>query len=146
MLADDDTMSHIDVGIDATVQRPTKLSPLAPIIGPDYPWEGTMHFYGSVVTLAPNDHCIYYACNVQGKKQGAADDQSSCCVAVSTDGTTWTKPLLPYCQVGVGDSASPLNLLYRGYLHLGNRVSVGHSCIHLDCRWLISKFPTCTSF
>ena len=92
-------MSHIDVGIDATVQRPTKLSPLAPIIGPDYPWEGTMHFYGSVVTLAPNDHCIYYACNVQGKKQGAADDQSSCCVAVSTDGTTWTKPLLPYCQV-----------------------------------------------
>ena len=55
-----------------------------------------MHFYGSVVTLAPDDHRIFYACNVLGAKQGAVDDQSSCCVAVSTDGVTWTKPLLPF--------------------------------------------------
>jgi hypothetical protein len=95
LIADGEIFESIDHGISASLQRPIKESELAPLIAPEYPWEGTMHFYGSVVTFAPNDHRIYYACNMQPKAQGAVDGATSCCVAISTDGTTFTKPLLP---------------------------------------------------
>lgn len=110
LLADGDTMEHVDAGIVATVQRPIKRSSTAPLIGPDYPWEGTMHFYGSVVTLAPDDHRIYYACNVQAKKQGAPDNPSSCCVAVSSDGNTWNKPMLS--QISFNSSFPKTNMVF----------------------------------
>jgi hypothetical protein len=97
LLADGDIFTHMDGGIAATLERPTKVSAHGPIIGPEYPWEGTMHFYGSAVTLAEDDHRMYYACDVGGKTaQASADSQSAACVAVSTDGVKWTKPMLPY--------------------------------------------------
>ena len=67
LLLDGDLFEPLDAEITAAVQRPTKLSPLAPLITADFPWEGTMHMYGSVVVLGPDDHRIYYACNMQAK-------------------------------------------------------------------------------
>jgi hypothetical protein len=97
LLADGDLFATRDEGISASVQRPIKATPLAPLIKPDYPWEGTMHMYGSVVTLALDDVRIYYSCNMGAKAAPKnADGVSSCCVAISRDGgLTFTKPLLP---------------------------------------------------
>jgi hypothetical protein len=94
LIADGDIFDNIDQGISASLQRPIKVSEMDPLIRPEYPWEGTMHFYGSVITFSPNDHRIYYACNMESGTQH--DAATSCCVAVSTDGTTFTKPLLPF--------------------------------------------------
>ena len=98
LLADGDLFATKDTGISAAVQRPMKATPLAPLIKPDFPWEGTMHMYGSVVTLAPDDVRIYYACNMRAKAAPKnVDGVCSCCVAVSRDsGLTFTKPLLPF--------------------------------------------------
>ena len=97
LLADGEVFEHMDRGIEAQVQRPEKVGH-GPVIGPDFKWEATMHMYGSVVVLAPDDHRVYYGCNMQGSQYaGAPDGLSSCCVAVSKDGgNTFTKPMMPH--------------------------------------------------
>jgi hypothetical protein len=78
-----------------------------PVLEPLYPWEGTMHFYGTVAQVGPEDLRLYYACNVGGSggvhkrddapHAGGTDGSSSTCVARSVDnGTTWTRPLMPF--------------------------------------------------
>ena len=116
-----DLMARIDAGIHATVQRPTKMSVQAPLIAPDYEWEGSMHMYGSVVAVGPSDHRIYYACDAIGShseesqddraKDGNADGPSSWCVATSSDGgITFTKPMLPYFSY---HNYSRTNIVFR---------------------------------
>ena len=95
LLADGEIFETLDPAVRAVVQRPVK-DP-APVLVPEFPWETSMHFYGSAVAVAPNDLRIYYACNAVGHHDvdGAPDGPSSCCVAVSADnGTTWTRPML----------------------------------------------------
>lgn len=73
----------------------------SPIVHPEYPWEMMVHFYTSFLQV-PADlsvtgkpmYLIYYAC-------GPADavlfnSTVSVCVANSSDGNHWEKPLLPY--------------------------------------------------
>ena len=107
LLADGEIFEALDPSVTAEVQRPAK-DP-APVLVPVYPWETTMHFYGSAVQVQDGDLRIYYACNVAGHHDndrhdqsdhvhanGAPDGPSSCCVAVSADnGTSWTRPMLP---------------------------------------------------
>eukprot|EP00729_Bicosta_minor_P001145 gene1145-15927_t len=101
LIADGDLMEWMDPQIDAVVQRPTKVK--SPVITAEYPWESTMHMYGSAVTVNTTDHRIYYACNVDGHhspnkiNNGGGDGVSSCCIATSRDGgITFVKPMLPH--------------------------------------------------
>eukprot|EP00040_Diaphanoeca_grandis_P034181 m.210707 g.210707 ORF g.210707 m.210707 type:complete len:604 (+) comp33090_c0_seq1:194-2005(+) len=105
LVADGEIFEHMDARIEAKVIRPNVDRQRA--IVPEWPWESSMHFYGSVISLATETR-MYYACNVGGappnatrsktrvdERSAGTDGSSAVCVATSTDnGTTWTKPSL----------------------------------------------------
>ena len=90
-----------------------------PIVFPEYPWEAAVHFYTSFVQVPANlsvtgkpMYIIYYAC--------VASDtiiffhNVSVCVANSTDGVKWEKPMLsyfPYTANGT-QPAKPTNIVF----------------------------------
>ena len=90
-----------------------------PIVFPEYPWEAGVHFYTSFMQVPANlsitgkaMYVIYYACVT-------ADTiiffhNVSVCVANSTDGVKWEKPMLwyfPYTANGT-QPAQPTNIVF----------------------------------
>lgn len=75
-----------------------------PLIVPEYPWEAGVHFYTAALAVPPGTYpwlppnqpsfLLYYGCVTA--TQVIFFSNVSVCVANSTDGVTWTKPLLPY--------------------------------------------------
>lgn len=87
-----DVFAAADAGLGATVQRPRK-EPQRVLVA-EYPWEATMHMYGAVVAAGPADWRLYYACDVSPTGTVPGDRPSAACVATSSDGRAWTKPLM----------------------------------------------------
>ena len=65
LLADGEIFEGLDPVVIASVQRPAK-DP-APVLVPMYPWETTMHFYGSAVAVGPNDLRLYCELSVKAR-------------------------------------------------------------------------------
>jgi hypothetical protein len=72
-----------------------------PIVFPEYPWEAAVHFYISLLQVPANlsvtgkaMYIIYYAC--VDSSTIIFYDNVSICVANSTDGSKWEKPMLWY--------------------------------------------------
>jgi hypothetical protein len=75
-----------------------------PLIVPEHPWEAGVHFYTAALTVPPGTYpwlpptqpsfLLYYGCVTAD--QVIFFSNVSVCVANSTDGVTWTKPLLPF--------------------------------------------------
>jgi len=90
-----------------------------PIVYPEYPWENAVHFATSFLQV-PADlsingkpmYLIYYVCIAQN---GDINKQNvTFCVANSTDGITWEKPLFwyyPYVANGI-ESPQPTNIVF----------------------------------
>eukprot|EP01047_Picozoa_sp_COSAG01_P089874 COSAG01_NODE_21862_length_881_cov_10.737852_1_plen_259_part_01 len=58
------------------------------VVKPEYPWEAGLYFYNSVVQVSAERFHLYYGC------AGPANETVTfLCVAVSTDGKRYTKPL-----------------------------------------------------
>lgn len=53
-----------------------------------------MHMYGATVAVAPGDLRIYYACDQRAPNVVPGDAPTSACVATSTDGRRWVKPMM----------------------------------------------------
>ena len=72
-----------------------------PIVFPEYPWEAAVHFYTSFLQVPPDVSItgkpmfiIYYAC--AASNDVLFNHTVSVCVANSTDGVKWEKPMLRY--------------------------------------------------
>ncbi|CAF0786378.1 unnamed protein product [Adineta ricciae] len=90
-----------------------------PLVHPEYPWENAVHFYTSFLQV-PADlsihgkamYLLYYAC--AASYQVLFNSTVSVCVANSTDGINWQKPLLwyyPFTANGT-QSARPTNIVF----------------------------------
>jgi len=85
-------------------------APSDAIIHPEFPWETTLHFYTSLLTVPPPmvlpggpTHILYYACS----DTVLFFNPIYVCAATSSDnGTTWSKPLLPYYPYMPNNTAS----------------------------------------
>ncbi|CAF0786395.1 unnamed protein product [Adineta ricciae] len=72
-----------------------------PLVYPEYPWEAAVHFYNSFLQVPSNlsttgapMYMIYYAC--VDSSAIIYNDNVSVCVANSSDGIHWEKPLFWY--------------------------------------------------
>lgn len=86
----------------------------APLLTPEYPWEAALHFYTSLVYLPTSagapQWLLYYACS----DRVLFYFPIGVCVASSTDGVAWLKPLLnfhPYTANGTRP-AEPTNIVF----------------------------------
>lgn len=77
----------------------------------EHPWEATLHFYTSCITIPPSlsptgrgSFALYYSCT------HANASSMNVCYANSTDGLTWTKPLLSQFPWTDG---SPTNIVFE---------------------------------
>jgi hypothetical protein len=85
-----------------------------PLLTPEHPWEAAMHFYTSSVSLPAAgglpQYLLYYACS----DAILFFNRISLCVANSSDGVTWQKPLLdihPYTANGTRPP-EPTNIVF----------------------------------
>jgi hypothetical protein len=90
-----------------------------PIVFPEYPWEAAVHFYTSFLQVPANlvisgrpMYYIYYAC--AASYTVLFFDNVSVCVAYSTDGVKWEKPLLWYYPFTANGTqpAQPTNIVF----------------------------------
>ncbi|UJR11909.1 hypothetical protein I4U23_016087 [Adineta vaga] len=90
-----------------------------PIVYPEYPWEAAVHFYNSFLQV-PSElsitgqpmYIIYYAC--VDSSTVIYNDNVSVCIANSSDGIHWEKPLLwyyPYTAHGTKPGV-PTNIVF----------------------------------
>lgn len=93
--------------VSVVLGAPVKLD--APAVVPQYPWESMLHFYTSAVTVPPSLSptgrglfVLYYSC--------LGRDAMYLCVANSSDGVVWAKPLLPFFPWTDG---TPTNRVFR---------------------------------
>ena len=85
-----------------------------PIVHPEYPWESAVHFYTSFIQVPSSlsltgqpTYMIYYAC---APSYAVLFNYSvSVCVATSTNGINWTKPLLSYYPYTANGTEPPQN-------------------------------------
>ena len=90
-----------------------------PIVHPEYPWEVAVHFATSLIQVPANlsvngkaMYMIYYICTE--KETNILQHNISFCVANSTDGRKWEKPLLwyyPYTANGT-QPPQPSNIVF----------------------------------
>jgi len=90
-----------------------------PIVYPEYPWENAVHFFTSLVQVPPNlsvtgkpMYLIYYSCT--DKNMIITQNDVPICIANSTDGVKWEKPLLwyyPYTANGT-QPPQPSNIVF----------------------------------
>lgn len=84
--------ANVSIALGSVLKEPD-----APVVVPEHQWEEIIHFYTSMVTIPPQlsatgvrQFVLYYGCMYGDALY------MYLCVANSTDGVTWTKPLLPY--------------------------------------------------
>lgn len=107
VFTDMNVVDSSSTGMYIQLQTPEKDA--TPLLQPEYPWEVGLHFYTSLLTLPPAlsltgnlTYILYYACT-----DGIAFfTNMSVCVANSSDGVAWTKPLLPYFPYGPSQQAT----------------------------------------
>ena len=74
-----------------------------PIVVAEHPWEDMLHFYTSMVTvpasLSPTGvttFMLFYSCMSTDDSRPVEEQAMFVCVANSTDGVAWEKPMLPF--------------------------------------------------
>ncbi len=105
-------------GLQPRQGQPQKMGMV--VAGAQHPWEAGLYFYSSVVQAGPADVRLYYGCS--GPLNATA---SFLCVAVSTDGLTFSKPL----DLGIveynGSSAN--NIVWATPYGVGGHAGTGWS-------------------
>ena len=90
-----------------------------PIVYPEYPWEAAVYFYTSFLQVPSNIsttgkamYIIYYGCFTSDKI--IYSSEASVCVANSTDGIVWEKPLLWYYPYKSNETEpdQPTNIIF----------------------------------
>jgi hypothetical protein len=86
-----------------------------PVVYPEYLWETAVQFYTALVTVpAPYSitgnvsYILYYAC----ANDTLFFNPVGVCVANSSDGIAWTKPLLPFYPFNTGSTIVDTNIVY----------------------------------
>jgi hypothetical protein len=95
----------------------------------DKPWEGVANF-GAVVIQHGGKYLMYY----RAMKTNTSDDSGAYCVAVSDDGTTWTKPALGLVEAAgrrdtniIADDTGTARFSWSGMVWLDTRPGVPES-------------------
>ena len=78
-------VANLSAELRRVAHRPQKMGI---VVAPEYPWEAWIGFYTSVVGVSPTLYQLYYGCT------GPANASVTfLCIAVSSDGISFTKPL-----------------------------------------------------
>lgn len=78
-------VANLSAELRRVAHRPQKMGI---VVTPEYPWEAWIGFYTSVVQVSPTLYQLYYGCT------GPANATVTfLCIAVSSDGISFTKPL-----------------------------------------------------
>eukprot|EP01048_Picozoa_sp_COSAG05_P004293 COSAG05_NODE_225_length_13597_cov_18.878723_14_plen_336_part_00 len=94
------------------------------VLEPEHPWEAGLYFYSSVVQVSAERFHLYYGC------AGPANETTTfLCVAVSTDGIHYTKPLDVGAFVYAGSTQNNIvwSTPYNGTVFAGGHKGTGWS-------------------